>query len=63
MGKPWLHECVCGTRPVLGVDAKTGLFVPKYVVECPKCGLRLNLHDKAEDAANEWNIRMIRAMR
>ena len=63
MGKPWLHECVCGTRPVLGVDAKTGLCVPKYVVECPKCGLRLNLHDKAEDAANEWNIRMIRAMR
>ena len=63
MVKPWLHECVCGTRPVLGVDAKTGLFVPKYVVECPKGGLRLTLHDKAEDAANEWNIRMIRAMR
>lgn len=63
MGKPWLHECVCGTKPVLGVDAEKGLFVPKYVVECPRCGLRLNLHDKAEDAANEWNIRMIRAMR
>ena len=63
MGKPWLHECVCGTKPVLGVDAEKGLFVPKYVVECPRCGLRLNLHDKAEDAANEWNIKMIRAMR
>ena len=63
MGKPWLHECVCGTKPVLGVDAEKGLFVPKYVVECPRCGLRLNLHDKAEDAVNEWNIRMIRVMR
>ena len=45
----------CGQKPHLWEVSFYGYSMPKFKVECPKCGKRTGFYSKSVTAANAWN--------